>query len=336
MSAKGAKITMSIAIPTYKRLPQLKRAVEDVFAQTFKDWELVISDDEEGEGETWNWLQELSAKDCRVKILKNNRGKHGQIYNVNSACLATRGEWIKPFFDDDRMLPTCLEEFAKVVQALDSVPSFDSSRVTMIGCRGQKWRNGIMVGEDVNYSRHEIEVIPCRKAVLAHCLLDGWNGRTPTHMLMGGEIVRGGATMVEDAQFKHPLDVRWYGRLLENGGAYAMTSKVLIGECQGEVESGTSELWREEPFVTEESRRVYREIYERSQKDASWPSKRTVDGLVCGVRTLYHARLHQWKTALRYFPLMFKTLKSPFLVARWAMRRRFPGSFVATERIVVK
>ena len=42
---------VSVAMPTYKRLPQLKRAVDDVLSQTYKDWELVISDDEEGEGE---------------------------------------------------------------------------------------------------------------------------------------------------------------------------------------------------------------------------------------------------------------------------------------------
>lgn len=327
---------ISVAIPTYKRLPQLKRAVNDVLAQTYRDWELVISDDEEGDGETWLWLQKLAVEDSRVKVIKNNRGKHGQVYNVNSACLATSGTWIKPFFDDDRMLPNCLEEFVRIITTVETTQGNGSSHVAMIGCRGQKWRNGILIGEDTDFVRHEIELVPGGRAALAYCLLDSWNGRTPTHMLMRGDVVRQGATMVEDVTFKHPLDVRWYGRILENGRAYVMTNKVLVGECQGEVESGTSELWREEPFVTEELRKVYQEIYDRNADARTWPSCKTIDGLICGVRALYHARRHQWRTACRYFPLMFRSFPAPMLVLKWLLRKCFPSRFTATERIVVK
>ena len=327
---KGKKMLISVAMPTYKRLPQLKRAVDDVMSQTWHDWELVISDDEEGEGETWKWLRDLATKDSRVRVLKNTRGKHGQIYNVNSACMATSGEWIKPFFDDDRMLPNCLEEFAKIV--LSEI--IQRNNVVLIGCRAQLWRNGVHVGDERNFIKHSMEVIPPPDALRAYCLLDSRNGRTPTHMLMRGDVVRSGIGMVEDAKFKHPLDVRRYGRLLEHGG-YAMTEKVLVGECQGEVESGTSELWKEEPFVSEESRRVYHEIWERNH-DPSWSSHRAVDGLICGVRALYHLKLHQWASACHYLPLMFKSLISPYLVARWLLRKRFPGRFLATERVFVK
>lgn len=327
---------ISVAIPTYKRLPQLKRAVDDVLAQTWKDWELVISDDEVGdEGETWKWLQELASRDNRVKVLKNMRGKHGQIYNVNSACFATNGEWVKPFFDDDRMLPNCLEEFVNVIKGIEKSERCDCSHVAMIGCRGQKWRNGVMVGEDTNFLRHEVELIPGGKSALAYCLLDSWNGRTPTHMLMRGDLVRQGASMVEDTAFKHPLDVRWYGRMLENHGAYVMINKVLVGECQGEVESGTSELWREEPFVTEELRRVYQEIYDRNVEDGVWPSRKTIDSMICGVRALYHIKRHQWRSGFHYLPLMFRTFTAPMLVLKWFLRKCFPGRFVAVERIVL-
>ena len=36
---------ITIAIPTYRRLPMLRRAIESVLAQTFTDWEMVVSDD---------------------------------------------------------------------------------------------------------------------------------------------------------------------------------------------------------------------------------------------------------------------------------------------------
>ena len=317
---------VSVAMPTYKRLPQLKRAVDDVLAQTFRDWELVISDDEEGEGDTWKWLQELAAKDARVRILKNTRGKHGQIYNVNSACLATRGEWIKPFFDDDRMLPNCLEEMLSVVE---KCKGYD---VVMVGCRAQKWRSGEHVGDDKDFTRHRIEVIDRQNVLKAMCLQDNWNGRTPTHVLMNGDVVRSGATMVEDALFKHPLDVRWFSRVLEHG-AMAFTNQVLVCECQGEVASGTSELWKEEPFVTEELRRVYAEIQSRIAPPLSNVSPRVVDAVRCGTRGIYHLAKKQFMPGIKYLARMLLSPTGTFLTGKWVMRQSFPGRFTATRRI---
>lgn len=320
---------VSVAMPTYKRLPQLKRAVGDVLAQTYKDWELVISDDEEGEGETWKWLQELSLRDGRVRILKNTRGKHGQIYNVNSACLATKGEWIKPFFDDDRMLPNCLEDMIAVAEKCKELD------VVMVGCRAQKWRSGEHVGDDKDFTKGRVEVIDKRNVLKAMCLQDNWNGRTPTHVLMKGDVVRGGATMVEDALFKHPLDVRWFSRVLEHG-AMAFTNQVLVCECQGEVASGTSELWKEEPFVTEELRRVYAEIQSRIVPPYEKVSARVVDSVRCGTRGIYHLARHQFSSGLKYLLLMLRSPTGIYLTCKWLFRQARPGFFPATERIVVE
>lgn len=320
---------ISVAMPTYKRLPLLKRAVSDVMTQTWTDWELVISDDEIDEGETWMYLAVLAKTDSRIKILKNKCGKHGQIYNVNSALNACTGDWIKPFFDDDRMLPTCLEELVSVATSDKAI----RENVVMVGCRAQKWRNGIHVGDDENFTKHPIEIISQGQVLKAMCLLDNWNGRTPTHMLMRGDIIRSGVTMVEDAAFKHPIDVRWFGRILEHG-SFAMTDKVLVCECQGEVASGTSELWKEEAFVTEELRHVYcDEIWGRAQRDSTWPARRTIDGLVCGVRGIYLLKIKQWMTALKYI-MRFLIVPSawPKLVA-WCQRKYKPGSYTATERL---
>lgn len=329
---------ISVALPTYKRLPQLKRAVSDVFSQTWKDWELVISDDEEGTGgETWRWLQKIASADARVRIVKNTRGKHGQIYNVNSACLATKGDWIKPFFDDDRMLPNCLETFADVICRAEELTSREPGcpDVVMAGCRAQKWRNGVHVGDEKNFVSHAVEVIDGRNVLKAMCLQDAWNGRTPTHMIMRGDIVRGGALMVENADFKHPLDVRWFSRVLEQG-SLAMTDSVLVGECQGEVASGTSELWREEPFVTEELRKVYLEIYDRANHDATWPSRLTVDCVKCGTRGIYHLSRRQFVPAFKFLLLMLRSPIGIYYTGKWLLCQRFSKRFTATSRIYAK
>lgn len=319
---------VSVAMPTYKRLPQLKRAVSDVLSQTFTDWELVVSDDEVGEdGETWMWLQNLAQKDARVRVIKNKGARHGQIYNVNSACRATHGEWIKPFFDDDRMLPDCLAEFVRIAES----DLAKSRNVVMIGARAQQWRNGVHVSDEKSFVRHPIEVIAAEDTLRAMCLLDNWNGRTPTHVFMRGDVVREGALMVENSDFKHPLDVRWFSRILMHG-AFAMTDKVLVGECQGEVQSGTSELWKEEGFVTEELRKIYSEVFDLAKRDKCWPAKRVVDSLRCGTRGVYHLRQKQFKLAVKYLALMLRSVSGLFLTAKWLLRQILPGRFTATRR----
>ncbi len=322
---------ISVAIPTFKRLPQLKRAVADVMAQTWHDWELVISDDDPENGDTWEYLQSLANSDHRVKILKNTRGRHGQVYNVNSVVSMCSGDWIKPFFDDDRMLPECLAEFVETV----SNPLVVEHNVVMVGCRAERWRNGKKVGDDPNFVSHEIEVITAGNTLRAMCLFDRWNGRTPTHVMIRGDVIRAGTIMVEDDFVRHPIDVRWFGRVLEHG-AYAMISKVLVRECQGEVESGTSQLWREEGRVTEENRKVYLEIYDRvKDKDSNWPIRRSIDAMICTIRGLYHLRRRQLWWGIKY---LFLSLRSPYgiiLGLRACKSIAHPGTYAATERIFV-
>ena len=78
---------ITVAIPTYRRLPMLRRAVESVIAQTFTDWEIVISDDETPPGETWKFLETLSDSDARIRPIMNG-DPHGQCPNHNTALKA--------------------------------------------------------------------------------------------------------------------------------------------------------------------------------------------------------------------------------------------------------
>src|SRR5690606_15096060 len=66
---------ITVAIPTFHRVELLTRAVESVLAQTYADWELVVSDEEEGEGEAWLYLQSISRHDPRIRPVKNKIGR---------------------------------------------------------------------------------------------------------------------------------------------------------------------------------------------------------------------------------------------------------------------
>jgi hypothetical protein len=71
---------IAVAIPTCRRLPVLRRAIESVFAQTFEDWEMVVSDDETPPGDAWEFLRNLASSGRRVRPVMND-GPHGACSN---------------------------------------------------------------------------------------------------------------------------------------------------------------------------------------------------------------------------------------------------------------
>ena len=315
---------VSVLIPTYKRLQFLKRAVEDVFAQTFPDWEIVVSDDEVGEGETWEWLKVMAAKDQRIRIFKNEGPKHGQVFNVNNGLKECRGEWIKVLFDDDRMLPECLE---KMVAAARMVPD-----AAMIGCRAQKWRNGVYVGDEKNFARGDIDVLSKDDCQMAILKFDRWNGRTPTHMLIRNDVIRAGALMPVDGRYKVPVDVVWFSRILVLG-AYAMMRDVLVQQREGEVASVTSGARADEQSLDRELFLAYRDIYDElpdeGKKCFPW---RVVEGEINGIRGMYHLKCGRIGLGLTMIARMLKSLRASFLTLRWFMQETFPRRFNATQR----
>ena len=319
---------VSIIIPTYKRLEFLQRAVEDVFAQTYADWELIISDDEEGEGVTWGWLKVLVAKDSRVRIIKNEGERHGQSFNVNNALRQCTGEWIKPFYDDDRMHADCIE---KMVSAVSEV---GDPSVVLVGCRAQRWRCGQYVGDEKNFSRASLELIAqedCRRAI---CMYDRWNGRTPQHMFIRRSAIERSTMMPEDCWYKVPVDWVWFSRILGRG-SYLQMEEVLVEQHEGEVVSITAGARGNEANLDRELFAAYHDIFDmmspKEKRGIRWSA---IEGQINGIRGIYHLKCGRYKQGLGMIIRMLKSLKASFLVLRWFLQELFPGRFTATRRIV--
>lgn len=97
-------IFFSIVIPTYdfdgKGLSYLKQNLNIISKQTFKDFEVVVSDDSENSN-IKNLCDEWSKK-IDLKYYKNDRGgfsSHSP--NVNNAIKKCNGNWVKILFQDD-------------------------------------------------------------------------------------------------------------------------------------------------------------------------------------------------------------------------------------------
>jgi glycosyltransferase involved in cell wall biosynthesis len=97
--------SVSIILPTFNRMEYLPAAIESVLAQSFTDWELLISDDG-SDDPTRAYLQSLSDPRIRL-LLQPHTGKPAVISNI--ALRAARGEYVAFLDSDDVWLPRKLE-----------------------------------------------------------------------------------------------------------------------------------------------------------------------------------------------------------------------------------
>lgn len=95
----------TVIVPTYNREHYLKRSIDSILAQTFKDFELIVVDD----GSEDNTREIINSYDDNriVYIYKENGGINSA---RNKALLSARGKYIAFCDSDDSWLPTKLEK----------------------------------------------------------------------------------------------------------------------------------------------------------------------------------------------------------------------------------
>ncbi len=112
---QGREKLVVIGLATYNGQSYLREALDSLFAQTYKNFELVISDNASTD-ETPRICEEYAKKDRRVKYIrqKSNIGNAG---NFDFLKESARGEYFMWASDDDKWAPTFVE---KCLAALDA------------------------------------------------------------------------------------------------------------------------------------------------------------------------------------------------------------------------
>src|SRR5579863_665452 len=106
-------VFISICIPAYKRVSFLKRLLDSIEIQTYRRFEVVITDDSP-DTEVSNLCRSHSLSDV-IRYFKNEK-KLGTPENWNESMRKAGGEWIKLMHDDDWFLdPNALKVFAAAV-----------------------------------------------------------------------------------------------------------------------------------------------------------------------------------------------------------------------------
>lgn len=113
--------TVSVVIPTYGRPDYLKRAVESVLNQTYKELEVIVVDDNNPDTPdriaTMKTMEEYADAE-NVIYLMHEFNKNGSAAR-NTGINASSGSYICFLDDDDEMLPERIEKFVRKMETLD-------------------------------------------------------------------------------------------------------------------------------------------------------------------------------------------------------------------------
>lgn len=119
---------LSIGMPVYNGEQFIAEAIEAILAQTYTDFELIISDNASSD-RTQEICQAYAAKDRRIKYYRNDRNI-GVHRNYNRAFQLATGEYFRWATHDDICAPQGIEKCVEVLdQNLDVVLCYTKTKL---------------------------------------------------------------------------------------------------------------------------------------------------------------------------------------------------------------
>jgi len=165
---------VTIGMPAYNGAKTIEKAINSLLAQTFKDFELIISDDA-SDDETENICQRYALKDSRIIYVRQAQNL-GELPNSKFLLDKAKGKYFMWAADDDWRSP----EFLEVnVSALDSNLKFVAS--TSPNC---------FEGEENKYDKYvnfSLEGTPKERYV--NFLQNAWHSHGIFYSLIRTEII---------------------------------------------------------------------------------------------------------------------------------------------------
>lgn len=131
---------VSICIPTYNGAQYIKEAMESAINQTYSNIEIVVSDDASTDG-TLKIIEQFKEK-TKIPIYIHHHIPNGIGANWNNAINKASGNYIKFIFQDDVLMPNCIESMVAVLE--------NDSSIGLVACK----RDFIV---EENYNTVEIE-----------------------------------------------------------------------------------------------------------------------------------------------------------------------------------
>lgn len=120
---------VSIVLPSYNHANFLEDRLNSIINQTFKDWELIIIDDNSNDGSLKILSQFVRENANKVKHFISNKQNSGSGYNSwKKGIELADSKYIWIAETDDYSAPTFLEEQIKVLEKTNAILSFCTSK----------------------------------------------------------------------------------------------------------------------------------------------------------------------------------------------------------------
>ena len=108
---------VSVAVITYNSSKYVLETLESIKAQTYKNIELIISDDCSKDNTMQlceKWCEQNKERFARIQVIEPEKNT-GVAANCNRAEAACEGDWVKLIAGDDLLLPNCITDFIEYV-----------------------------------------------------------------------------------------------------------------------------------------------------------------------------------------------------------------------------
>ena len=129
------KLIVTVGVLTYNSASTVIETLESIKDQTYKDLELIVSDDCSKDNSIAickQWLKENESRFIRTEILTVERNT-GLPSNGNRIGQTAKGSWLKLIAGDDLLEPDCIEQLVKYV-VVNPNANVVFSRITHFSC----------------------------------------------------------------------------------------------------------------------------------------------------------------------------------------------------------
>lgn len=119
---------VSITVITYNSSKFVEETLDSIYNQTYKNIELIISDDGSTDGTInvcANWIEKNKNRFSRTELITSNKNT-GIPANCNRAIKEVRGEWVKMIAGDDALFEDAISFFMAYAKKNNEVSIFSS------------------------------------------------------------------------------------------------------------------------------------------------------------------------------------------------------------------
>lgn len=274
---------ISICIPAYKRLEYLERLLSSISIQTFKDFEVIITDDS-NDSTVENFISQYNSL-FPVIYVKNAKAL-GSPENWNASMRLAKGRWIKMMHDDDWFFDKySLAKFANAGKEYPDTP-FIFSGYTETDIKNQTEKSFIIN----NFSHFLLKKSPLnlfKKNFIGH----------PSTTL-----IKNGYNIYYDNNLKWVVDFEYYIRYLQSNKKFIAIKESLIRIGINDFQI-TKEAFRNREIEIPENLYLLNKLSVKSLKnifmyDYFWRLIRNLS-----IRTLHEVKQHAGENEVQ-FPII--------------------------------